>query len=104
MSSSLAEGPDTTTAVADHPSRSGGGCPVGHLAESFDPFTDPYLADPYSFWSRARAEEPVFYSPSLGYWVVSRYEDVRTVFLDSDTFSASISITPLKELCPRGRR
>ncbi|MBP2364333.1 cytochrome P450 [Pseudonocardia parietis] len=81
-------------------SRSTGTCPVGHLAESFDPFTDPYLSDPYSFWEKARDEEPVFYSPSLGYWVVSRYEDVRKVFLDSDTFSASISITPLKELCP----
>jgi cytochrome P450 len=100
MSSSLAGGPDSTATVQHHPTGSGGKCPVSHLAESFDPFNDPYLSDPYSFWVTARTEEPVFYSPSLGYWVVSRYEDVRTVFLDSDTFSASISITPLKELCP----
>ena len=25
-------------------------CPVGELAESFDPFTEPYLDDPYEFW------------------------------------------------------
>jgi cytochrome P450 len=75
-------------------------CPVSHLAESFDPFTDPYLQDPYAFWAVARREEPVFYSPTLDYWIVSRFDDARQILLDSDTFSAAISITPLKELCP----
>lgn len=76
------------------------GCPVTGLAARLDPFSDPYLQDPYAFWEIARKEEPVFYSPTLDYWVVSRYNDVRQVFRDTDTFSASISITPLKELCP----
>ena len=76
-----------------------GRCPVSRLAESFDPFTDPYLQDPYSFWATARPEEPVFFSPSLDYWIVSRYADVRQVFMDTDSFSAGISITPLRELC-----
>ena len=76
------------------------GCPVSHLAESFDPFSDEYLQDPYAFWNVARRNEPVFYSPTLDYWIVSRYEDAKQVLLDSDTFSAAISITPLKELCP----
>jgi cytochrome P450 len=75
-------------------------CPVSRLAESFDPFTEPYLGDPYAFWEVARTEEPVFYSPRLDYWIVSRYEDVRQVFQDTDSFSAAISITPLKQLCP----
>jgi cytochrome P450 len=75
-------------------------CPVSHLAESFDPFTDPYLQDPYAFWTIARREEPVFYSPALGYWIVSTFDDARQILLDSDTFSAAISITPLKDLCP----
>lgn len=92
MSSSLSEEPTATT--------TGPRCPVSHLAETFDPFTDPYLQDPYAFWAVARQEEPVFYSPSLGYWVVSGYNDVRQIFRDTATFSAAISITPLKELCP----
>lgn len=73
---------------------------AAELAESFDPFTEPYLGDPYAFWRIAREQAPVFYSPTLGYWIVSRFGDVREVFQDTDTFSASISITPLKELCP----
>lgn len=92
MSQSLSEEPTAMTTEAR--------CPVSGLAEGFDPFGDEYLQDPYRFWTGARAEEPVFYSPSLDYWVVSRYEDVRQVFMDTDTFSAAISITPLKELCP----
>jgi hypothetical protein len=91
MSSSLSEGP--TAAATD------GHCPVSHLAESFDPFNDPYLQDPYTFWMGARQEEPVFYSPTLDYWIVSRYADVRQIFMDTDSFSAVISITPLRELC-----
>ena len=92
MSSSVSEG--SVGAATE------GRCPVGHAAESFDPFGDSYLADPYAFWAGTRTGEPVFFSPSLGYWVVSRYEDVRQIFRDTDTFSASISITPLKDLCP----
>ncbi len=92
MSSQLRDEPDATTAEP--------GCPVSRLAESFDPFTDPYLSDPYAFWTVARHEEPVFYSPSLGYWIVSGYDDVRQIFRDTASFSAAISITPLKQLCP----
>ena len=39
------------------------GCPVTALGEAFNPFTDPYLSDPYSFLAHARENEPVFYSP-----------------------------------------
>ncbi|HTK60809.1 MAG TPA: cytochrome P450 [Pseudonocardia sp.] len=76
------------------------GSGVEELAESFDPFTEPYLDDPYAFWRIAREQAPVFYSPRLDYWIVSRFDDVREVFQDTDTYSASISITPLKQLCP----
>jgi hypothetical protein len=38
--------------------------PVG---ERFDPFHDPYLADPYPFLAKARTVTPAFYSPDLGY-------------------------------------
>ncbi|ABH00967.1 cytochrome P450 CYP116 (plasmid) [Rhodococcus jostii RHA1] len=89
----------TETSAEPHRSQGAGKCPVSHIAAEFNPFADDYLQDPYAVFTRARAEEPVFFSPSLGYWVVSRHEDVRQVFQDP-AFSASISITPLKELCP----
>jgi cytochrome P450 len=35
----------------------------------------------------AREQEPVFYSPQLGYWVVTRFDDIKAVFRDNITFS-----------------
>jgi cytochrome P450 len=75
-------------------------CPVIGIGGEFDPFVDPYLADPYPFWLRARQSEPVFYSPELDYWVVTRYEDIKAVFADPKRFSASIAQTPIKPLVP----
>ena len=72
-------------------------CPMSGAASAFDPFAADYLRDPYAFWDRTREAEPVFFSPTLGYWVVSQYHDVRQVFRDP-AFSAAVSITPLKEL------
>jgi hypothetical protein len=57
--------------VIDHPEgaeRNGTGpSEAQSLAERFDPFQDPYLADPYPFFAPTRAATPVFYSPDLDY-------------------------------------
>ena len=45
-------------------------------AADFDPFSDGYQQDPPEYVRWAREQEPVFYSPVLGYWVVTRYDDV----------------------------
>jgi cytochrome P450 len=70
-------------------------CPVLGLAADFDPFRDPYLDDPYAFFERARVGEPVFYSPVIDHWVVSRYDDVRTVMRDTERFSAANAQAPV---------
>jgi len=75
-------------------------CPVTEMGREFDPFVDPYLSDPYAFWARARASEPVFYNPDIDYWVVTRYEDIKAIFSDPKSFSASIAQTPIKPLAP----
>lgn len=62
------------------------------LLEQFDPFE---MADPFPFYARAREEAPIFYSPEIGYWVITRYEDVKAVFKDLETFSSEISGTPM---------
>src|SRR5215469_8202088 len=71
-------------------------CPVSHISANFDAFD----GDSYGFYARARREEPVFYSPQLDYWVVTRYEDVERVMLDSETFSAANVLELFKPLCP----
>ena len=76
------------------------GCPASALGAAFEPFSDAYLADPYPFFERARREEPVFYSPETGYWVVARHDDIVSVFRDPKTFSAALARHPVTPLCP----
>jgi cytochrome P450 len=70
------------------------------LGEHFDPFHDPYLADPYPFFAEAQAAAPVFYSPLLDYWVVTRYHDIRQVFQTPQRFSAVNALAPIQPICP----
>ncbi|HSE93732.1 MAG TPA: cytochrome P450 [Methylomirabilota bacterium] len=47
----------------------------------FNPMDPEFLADPYPTYHRLRAEDPVHHSP-LGFWVLTRYEDVVAVLRD----------------------
>ena len=78
------------------------GCPV-HA--EFDPLSAAFLRDPYAVMAALPlAEEPVFYAPSLDYFVVTRYADVERVFLDPETFSAATAQLPLVQLSPEAGR
>jgi cytochrome P450 len=73
-------------------------CPVH---PGFDPLSDEFLADPYAVMaSLPLAETPVFYAPSIDYYVVTRYADIEAVFLDPDTYSAGAAQLPLVKLEP----
>jgi cytochrome P450 len=74
------------------------------LAGRFDPFHDPYLADPYPFFAHARAATAVFYSPDLDYWVVTRYHDIRRILQTPKVYSAANTLAPLQPLCPAAGR
>jgi cytochrome P450 len=50
--------------------------------KSFNPMDPEFLADPYPTYHRLRTEDPVHYSP-LGFWVLTRYEDVAAVLRDA---------------------
>src|SRR5271154_1995509 len=72
-------------------------CPGSHFAQSFDAFD----AESYAFYTRARVEEPIFYSPQINCWVITRYRDIREVLQgDPAVFSASAVLELLKPLCP----
>jgi cytochrome P450 len=47
----------------------------------FNPMDPEFLADPYPTYHRLRAEDPVHHSP-LGFWVLTRYEDVASTLRD----------------------
>jgi cytochrome P450 len=46
------------------------------------------VADPFPLYSRLRDEDPAHWSPSLKAWVLTRYEDVRRVCLDTAGMSS----------------
>src|SRR2546426_12805573 len=47
----------------------------------FNPMDSAFNADPFPTYHRLRAEDPVHRSP-LGFWVLTRYEDVVAVLRD----------------------
>jgi cytochrome P450 len=51
--------------------------------------------DPYPIYARLRAEAPVAYVPAVDLWLVTRWDDVRTVSSDPATFSAEMDDSPL---------
>lgn len=67
-------------------------CPLTAVSAAFDPLD---LQDPFPLLRQARAEEPVFYNDDIGYWVVTRYDDIKAIFHDHDTFTAANTITPI---------
>jgi len=69
------------------------------FAESYDPL-GKHLDDPYPFYAQARRSEPVFYSPRLDAWVVTRFRDVDAILKDPVGFSSAYSLRPLRELYP----
>ena len=78
------------------------GCPVD---ESFDPLAPEFLADPYTIMARLPGgRKPVFFAPSIGYYVVTRYEDIEEVFKDPATYSAAAAQAPLVPLAPEAQQ
>jgi cytochrome P450 len=69
-------------------------CPHPHLGREFKPFE---LGDPFPFYARARAQAPIFHSPDIDYWVVTRYEDIRAIFRDPATFSSENTQSPFRQ-------
>src|SRR5215831_1910624 len=72
-------------------------CPV-HA--DFDPLSPTFLADPFAVLASLPREMPVFYAPSIDYYVVTRYADIQAIFLDHETYSAASAQLPLVQLVP----
>ncbi len=66
-------------------------CPVDHGYQPFD------MTDPFPSYAALRAEEPVMYDERIDYWVVTRYDDIKQVFDDWETFSSENAQAPVRE-------
>lgn len=85
----------TTT---DSDTRTPTGEPVSTDAAKFSFFTGEFQENPGPSLEWARKGEPVFYNPDSDYWVVTRYEDVKSVFSQFNTYSAAITLAPVTPL------
>jgi len=70
-------------------------CPAGQFSDAFNPFEDPYLANPWPLLAAARETEPVFYSPLINHWVVTRHADIKAILMDHQAFSNRMSQSPV---------
>ncbi len=57
------------------------------LAIDYKPNDPGVLADPFPLYQRLRDEDPAHWSPRLKAWVLTRYEDVKRVCLDTSMSS-----------------
>jgi cytochrome P450 len=46
--------------------------------------SDEYVLDPYPIIARLRVEDPVHFVPGIGFWMVTRYDDVRRLLTDEN--------------------
>ncbi len=80
------------------PAAPAGGCPVHH---GYEPFAQN---DPFPSYAALRENEPVMYDERVGYWVVSRYDDIKAVFSDWETFSSENAQAPVRERGPQAKK
>ena len=68
---------------------------LGVPVREFDHHSDPAIrVDPLTAFDRFR-DEPIFWTPELdGYWVLTRYADIRAVLRDTDAFSSRNTSIP----------
>jgi cytochrome P450 len=59
----------------------------------YDPYDYSIDSDPYPIWKRLRDEAPIYHNEKLGFYALSRYDDVLAGLLDHETFVSSHGIT-----------
>jgi cytochrome P450 enzyme len=46
--------------------------------------SEAYVLDPYPIIAGLRADDPVHFVPGIGFWLVTRYDDIRRLFTDDN--------------------
>jgi cytochrome P450 len=73
--------------------------PADETTFDFNPMVAPHREDPHLFYRAARAR-PLALSPSIGAYMVTRYEDLRTVLDDPATFSSKAALPMIYDIPP----
>ena len=69
------------------------------LARTFSLYNEEHMQDPHRIWDTLRARCPVAHSDELdGFWMLTKYEDVRAALLDHRVFSNKEVMVPRNRL------
>ena len=81
-----------------------GGCPMGFGAQApadhhgYEPFA---MENPFPAYARMRSEQPVMFDERTGLYVITRYDDVKSVFENWETFSSENAQAPVRKRGPQ---
>lgn len=70
------------------------------IGKEYQPFVGSQLQDPYSFYERARKQEPIFYSSLFKGYVVTSYDDILSILKDPTRFSSKGTLQEIVEFNP----
>ena len=59
----------------------------------FNPYSYEFHDDPFPVYRQLRDEAPAYHDDDLGFWALSRYDDVVRALHDPDTFCSRFGIT-----------
>src|ERR1700756_1315068 len=59
----------------------------------YNPFDWETAHNPYPVYRQLRDEAPVYHNEQVGFWALSRYDDVVAAHLDTDVFSSANGVT-----------
>ncbi|MDX1733123.1 MAG: cytochrome P450 [Halioglobus sp.] len=57
------------------------------MAPQFNPRSSDFHRDPWTVYRHLRSEAPVYRQEELGFWALSRFDDVRNALYDWETYS-----------------
>jgi cytochrome P450 len=59
----------------------------------YNPYAHSTIENPYPVYRRLRDEAPVYHNEEIGFWALSRFDDVMAAHLDTATFLSSHGVT-----------
>lgn len=71
-------------------------CPVTTLSDTFHLSNEQLEA----VFRKARAESPVTFLPDIGFWAVTKFDDIKAVLGDQEKYSSEITLEPLVPFFP----
>jgi len=71
-------------------------CPVTALSDTFHLSNEQLEA----VFRKARSDSPIAFLPDIGFWAVTKFDDIKAILGDKEKFSSEITLEPLNPLYP----